>query len=291
MTTYQEEQTEETKTETINLPWYVPGVPMDINKLQNIRENFSLWDWEDIRDFLCLIGLMTDKNQLLNTNTKIDDYKVIMSSIARSMWKIQTYAHNKTYDAIAMECRIIVEAVCSFILEKKVQDVGQSIKLISKNLPNFGRLLFKIRKIGCTVVHLDDSLDRNNYVFKINENTAYYLIIMIYDVLCLVKNNISLKYSVDSDKAIENLYKNRIKLSKDRLTRKTIAINKKKSCADESKPERCCKIGCPYLHRSDEDFSQEDSRKNLEIFQNLKNNNKNFNNTNLNECFNCNISG
>ena len=92
---------------------------------------------------------------------------------------------------------------------------------------------------------------------------------------------------------IKNLYKNRIKLSKDRLTSKTIAINKKKSCADESKPEGCCKIGCPYLHRSDVDFNQEDSRKNLEIFQNLKNNNKNknFNNTNFNECSNCNITG
>ena len=115
---------------TVHLLWYVPGPTMNIKKLEKIIRKFNLWDWEDLRDFLCLIGL---QSQDLDTpippvGVKIEDYKKIVMMMANSMWNIQTYAFNKTYDPIAMEARVIVEAVCTYFLNERFQDLGESFK-------------------------------------------------------------------------------------------------------------------------------------------------------------------
>ncbi len=252
----------------INLPWYVPGPSMSKEK---ISHKFNLWDWEDLRDFLCLIGL---QSQELESNIpivgKINDYKRIIMLISNSMWTIQTYANNKTYDSIAMEARVIVEAVCTYFLKERFQDLGESLKFIEEKNPLLNKLLRKLRRIGCVSVHLNITLTKNKNIFRIDEDTAYSIIFTVFDVLKIVRDDIVENDENSSQIAILNLYKNRIKLSTNRLCLETIETNKNKSCADESKIEGCCKIGCPYLHKCDKDFDKEDSLKNLQILQMMK---------------------
>lgn len=257
---------------TVNLPWFVPGKAMDIEKIEKIKPRFNLWDWEDYRDFLCLIGLQSQDldTPIPQVGEKIEDYKKIVMLMANSMWNIQTYAYNRTYDPIAMEARVIVEAVCSYFLKERLEDLGESLKLIEEINPILNKLLRRLRKAGCISVHLNITLTRNKNIYRINEDTAYSIICTAFDVLDIVRNDIKKKYIEDSDIANTNLYKNRIRLSANRLCLETVTDDKKKSCADESKPEGCCKIGCPFLHRTNKNFDSNDSRKNLEIIQIMK---------------------
>jgi hypothetical protein len=256
----------------VNLPWYVPGLPMDKAKLEKFKPKFKLWDWEDSRDLLCLIGLQSQDlyTPIPQIGVKIEDYKKIVMMMANSMYNIQTYAYNKTYDPIAMEARVIVEAVCSYFLKERLEDLGVSLKQIEEINPLLNRLLRRLRKAGCTSVHLNITLTKNKNIYRIDEDTAYSIICTVFDVLNIVRNDIIIKYVEDSDIAITNLYKNRIRLSANRLCLETVNDDKKKSCADESKPDRCCKIGCPFLHRTDKNFDSNDSIKNLEIIQIMK---------------------
>lgn len=256
---------------TVNLPWYVPGLAMDKEKIEKFKPKFNLWDWEDLRDFLCLIGLQSqDLDTPIPFGVKIEDYNKIVMLMANSMYKIQTYAYNKIYDAIAMEARVIVEAVCSYYLKERLQDLGSSLKQIEETNPLLNRLLRILRKAGCTSVHLNITLTKNKNIYRIDEDTAYYIICTVFDVLKIIRNDINIKYIEDSDIATTNLYKNRIRLSANRLCLETINYDKKKSCADESKPDGCCKIDCPFLHRTDKNFDSNDSIKNLEIIQIMK---------------------
>ncbi len=257
---------------TLNLPWYVPGRPMDIDKIKKYKSKFNLWDWEDLRDFLCLVGLQSNDldTPIPQVGEKIQDEKKIVMLMSNSMWNIQTYASNKTYDAIAMEARVIVEAVCTYFLKERFQDLGESLKLIEEQNHILNILLRRLRKAGCVSVHLNITLIKNKNIFRIDEDTAYSIICTVFDVLNIIRNDIKNKYENISDIAFTNLYKNRIRLSSERLCLETNQTNIEKSCADESKPEGCCKIGCRYLHRCDKNFDENDSRKNLEILQMMK---------------------
>ncbi len=256
----------------INLPWYVPGQPMNIVKIEKFKRGFNLWDWEDLRDFLCLVGLQSQDldTPIPQIGVKIDDYKKIVMLMANSMWNIQTYAYNKTYDSIAMEARVIVEAICTYFLNLRFSDLGESLKLIEEENPYLNKLLRKLRRAGCVSVHLNITLTKNKNIFRIDEDTAYSIICTVFDVLNIVRDDIINKYVEDSDIAITNLYKNRIRLSATRLCLETVNEDKKKSCADESKEGGCSKIGCPFLHRCDKNFDSNDSKKNLEIIQMMK---------------------
>jgi hypothetical protein len=258
----------------VNLPWYVPGPPMDKVKIENIKPKLKSWDWdwEDLRDFLCLIGLQSQdlETPIPQVGEKIEDYKKIVMMMAKSLWNIQTYAHNKTYDPIAMEARVIAEAVCSYFLKERLQVLGESLKLIEEINPILNRLLRRLRKAGCVSVHLNTTLTKNKNIFRIDEDIAYSIICTVFDVLDIVRNDIRNKYVEDSNIANTNLYKNRIRLSANRLCLETVNEDKKKSCADESKEGGCCRIGCPFLHRCNKNFDEKDSKKNLEIIQIMK---------------------
>lgn len=255
----------------INLRWNVPGPAMDVDKIKQIANNFDIWEWEDLRDILYLIGCLINNYETSTiTEIKIMDHTRVISLIAQSMYNIQTYIYNKTFDPVAMEARVIVEAVSTYYMEETVQDLSLAFEYIEEINPNLNRLLRKLRRFGCKSVHLNVVSNKNKNIFRINEMTAYSIICTVFDVLNIVRNDIAQKYSTYEQLAIVNLYKNRIKLSANRICLDVIELNKKKSCADESKPEGCCKIGCPYLHRSDTNFSEKNSLENLEIINKMK---------------------
>ena len=79
-------------------------------KLDKIKPKLKSWDWdwswewEDLRDYIFLFGIQAQDldTPLPQVGEKIEDPKKIIMLTANSMYNIQTYAYNKTYDAIAM---------------------------------------------------------------------------------------------------------------------------------------------------------------------------------------------
>ena len=232
---------------------------------------FSFWEWEDMRDFFFLIGGMAQFQSGITRGSVIHDYKNIVMALAKSMWNIQDYASKRSFDPVAMESRVIVEAVCTYVLGERPINLGEAVHKISQIHQMLSSPLRLLKNFGCTSVHLENFIT-NTQISRTDENTALAIIQTVFEVLIIIRDDIVHNHKIDTNHALKNLYEHRKRLSQDRMSLESRNINKKKSCADESKPAGCirCNMGCPYLHRTDYEFDPNDSRKNLEMINEFK---------------------
>lgn len=252
----------------ITLPWHFPGHPIE-KKKEKLK--FDFLEWEDTRDLLWFIGAMALSQSTINKGSKLEDYKIVVILLAKSMWNIQDYASKKLFDPVAMEARVIVEAVCTYILGERPINLGEAIHKITQMNKILSKPLRILRDFGCTGVHLENN-SMNNKITRTDENTALAIIQTVFDVLILIRDDIIRNHKFDADKALKKLCENRKRVSSERMSLESRNINKKKSCADESKIEGCCRInlGCPYLHKDDDGFDINESKKYFEIINNFK---------------------
>jgi len=207
----------------------------------------------------------------INKGFKLDDYKKVVILLAKSMWNIQDYASKQLFDPVAMEARVIVEAVCTYMLGERPINLGEAIHKITQMNKILSNPLRILRDFGCMGVHLDNNIMNNN-ITRTDENTALAIIQTVFDVLILIRDDIICNHKFDADIALKKLCENRKRLSSERMSLESRNISKKKSCADESKIEGCRRInlGCPYLHKDDDGFDVNESLKYCEIINNFK---------------------
>ncbi len=254
---------------SITLPWYVPGY---IFNTIGLGLDFKLWDYMDLRDYLYRLGVNICEE--ISPSTRSSNYKYSVLTISMSMYKIQKHVslkdRDKSWDPVALEARIIAEAICTFMMKQKPPNLGQAIFDIIRANPDMEGLA-KLRKLGCQAVHISrEGKTERNFGTRITKDEAIGLVQNVFDVVKIFRDNLTQVYVDEARKALSEFIILRSRLSNDRLTATSISSCKNKSCADESKPDGCQKMGCPYLHRDDFGFSEEESLRNLENIKGKK---------------------
>ncbi len=255
----------------ISLPWFVPGVSFHTKKSDKLT--FTVWDWANTRDSMYLFSLPYC-NVISTRGIAISDNRYTMMQVSKSMWNIQGYANEEKWDSVAMEGRIILESVCSYINKYRTVQLNQAVNEAISSTPNIETELNYLKHIGCMGVHFQDNMDSLT-IFRTTEKSAFNLIQAVYNLIKKMEKIIYDDYENDWVNALKKLTVLRNKLSPERLNCRSNDQIRTKSCADEAKPKGCKKkkhLGCPYLHKGDCGFNLEDAKKHLEMLRSYKNN-------------------
>ncbi len=259
------------KKNGISLPWFVPGVSFHTKKCDKLT--FTVWDWANTRDSMYLFSLPYC-NVISTRGIAISDNRYTMMQVSKSMWNIQGYANEEKWDSVAMEGRIILESVCSYINKYRTVQLNQAVNEAISFKDNISNELNYLKHIGCMGVHFQDNMDSLT-IYRTTEKSAFNLIQAVYNLIKKMEKIIYDDYENDWINALKKLTTLRNKLSPERLNCRSNDQIKTKSCADEAKPKGCKKkkhLGCPYLHKGDCGFNLEDAKKHLEMLRNYKNN-------------------
>jgi hypothetical protein len=257
----------QSKSKKIVLPWFTPG---PLIKLEKIK--FSTWDWANLRDSMYIFSYPYC-DVVSNRGFSVKDNRCAMMQVSKSMWNIQGYTNLEMWDSVAMEGRIILESVCTYLNRCRPIQLKDAIEQAIHNHPSIQQELGYIRHIGCLGVHFQDVMDSSR-IFRTDKKSVTPLIQAVYVLIKKMESVIQDEYRVEYQNALIKLMELREKLSPDRLNCSSNEQIKIKSCADEAKPNGCKKkknLGCPYLHKGDCGFNFEDAVKNLEMLRNFKN--------------------
>ncbi len=278
---FETQRTEErVEKKSITLPWYVPGYPFNPAAF-GLR--FSDWDLMDLRDFMFLLAehirKVTSGGQISYRHVTLD-YQNKIVDIPRSMYLIQKYFsttdRDNSWEPVAMEARVIVEAISTIIPGVKEDTMGKTVENIIRRHKEMEPLR-ELNRIGCKGVHLGK---KERMTSRITKDEAVQILNNVYHVIKCLRNILINEYREEALVAANELVVLRSRLTQERLDSRSISMCKKKSCADEAKAfdengrpngkEGCTKMGCPYLHIGHADFNFEEAKRSLEAIKGKK---------------------